>query len=226
MLEGKSNTLTLTFVNALVEDLSLELCGISNVNTLHSFALSVLSKKGTHVRVFPKLSRVIAQDAQVLLQKKIDFDYLFHNREDGSEFVEFYRQRRQYYGYYGFSDIVFAAAKYFEQNKEKIPKFEQVVVDEFQDFNALEVSLIDLLAEKSPILLAGDDDQALYESLKSASPAHIRQRYGDAKYGYIGFALPYCSRCTRVVVDAANDIVSGAKKDGHIEKKYQRPSVL
>ena len=33
-----NNPLTLTFINALVEDLSLELYGISMVKTLHSFA--------------------------------------------------------------------------------------------------------------------------------------------------------------------------------------------
>jgi len=31
ILEGKKDTLTLSFINALVEDLSLELCGISDV---------------------------------------------------------------------------------------------------------------------------------------------------------------------------------------------------
>ena len=38
VLRGKRNTLTLTFVNALVEDLSLELFGLSDVKTLHAFA--------------------------------------------------------------------------------------------------------------------------------------------------------------------------------------------
>ena len=36
---------------------------------------------------------------------------------------------------------------YYEQHPEKVPSYTQVVVDEFQDFNALEVSLIDLLAQ-------------------------------------------------------------------------------
>ena len=34
--------------------------------------------------------------------------------------------------------------------KDKVPKYEQVVVDEFQDFNKLEVALIDLLSDKNP----------------------------------------------------------------------------
>ena len=44
ILDGKSNTLTLTFVNELVDDLSLELFGLSEVRTLHGFALQQLKK--------------------------------------------------------------------------------------------------------------------------------------------------------------------------------------
>jgi superfamily I DNA/RNA helicase len=117
---------------------------------------------------------------------------------------------------------VFAVVKYFEKDKSKIPCFGQVVVDEFQDFNTLEVSLIDLLAEKSPVLLVGDDDQALYESLKSASPNHIRQRYSGEDCGYTAFCLPYCSRCTRVIVEAANDIVTGAMKENHLSGRIPK----
>jgi len=43
ILEGQKNTITLTFINSLVEDLSLELYGMSEVRTLHSFARSILS---------------------------------------------------------------------------------------------------------------------------------------------------------------------------------------
>ncbi|MGA2679687.1 MAG: UvrD-helicase domain-containing protein [Sedimentisphaerales bacterium] len=224
ILEGKKNTLTLTFVNALVEDLSLELCGISDVKTLHGFARSVL-KKATEkdIKIFPKLTGVIKEDAKILLNKEVDFDHIFHNRADAGNQIEFYKKRKDYYGHYGFPDIVFAVVKHFEKDRSKIPTYEQIVVDEFQDFNTLEVSLIDLLAEKSPILLAGDDDQALYESLKSASPKHIRQRHNEVNFGYISFRLPYCSRCTRVIVEATNDIVAGAKKDGYLSSRTNKP---
>ena len=215
VLLGKAQTLTLTFVNALVEDLSLELFGLSDVKTLHGFARGQLERSTREkVRMFPKLSEVIKEDAAILLADPIDFDYLFHNRLDADGGLGFYETRRRYYNYYGFSDVVYAAVLYFEQYQEKIPCFSQVVVDEFQDFNALEVSLIDLLATRSPVLLAGDDDQALYESLKSASPRHIRERHAGEIAGYVRFALPYCLRSTRVIVGAANDIIARAQENG------------
>lgn len=225
MLKGKKNTLTLTFVNALVEDLSLELYGISDVRTLHSYARGVLSAAtGRDIKVFPKLSQVIREDASILLGQDIDFDHIFHNRNDSNPAIAFYRARRVYYEkHYGYADIIFALVKYFEKDKAKIPEYEQVVVDEFQDFNKLEVSLIELLAEKSPVLLAGDDDQALYD-FKSASAEYIRQRHSDGNEEYEPFGLPYCSRCTRVIVGATNDIIRAASANGclhdRINKQY------
>ncbi len=219
VLEGKKKCLTLTFVNALVEDLSLELYGLSDVKTLHGYALGILRNNPT---VFPDLSRVIRQDAKILLGVDIDFDRIFHDRDDSNELINFYRKRRQYYGsYYGYASIVFAAVKYLEQNKGNIPIYELVLVDEFQDFNKLEVSLIDLLAEKSPVLLVGDDDQALY-GFKGASPDHIRHRHSCVCAEYVSFSLPYCSRCTRVIVEAVNDIINEATNAGHLKDRVAK----
>ena len=223
ILINKKNSLTLTFVNALVEDLSLELCGLSDVQTLHGFARSALGKAtSSTVKIYPKLSQVIKEDAKLLLGQDIDFDHIFHNRDDGNEHIEFYKKRKDYYDkYYGYSDIIFAIVKYFEERGEEIPIFEQVVVDEFQDFNTLEVSLIDLLARKSPIVLAGDDDQALY-AFKSATTEHIRQRFDPFDTEYSSFTLPYCSRCTSVIIEAINDIIASAVANGNLKGRVTK----
>ena len=221
ILAGKSKTLTLTFVNALVEDLSLELCGLSDVRTLHGFARSVLKTGEGDVKMFPRLPDVISEDAKILLGEEIKFKPMFNNRDDSNKHMDFYRKRRRYYDHYGFEDIVFAAVWHFNQKKERIPTYEQILVDEFQDFNKLEVSLIDQLASKSPILLAGDDDQALYE-FKDAKKEYIRQRHGDASASYAPFSLPYCRRCTRVIVETANDIINAAIKNNFLKNRIKK----
>lgn len=224
VLVGKKNTLTLTFVNALVEDLSLELFGLSEVRTLHGFARHQLERiKGKTIRVFPKLSAVIRQDTVALLGSDVDFDVLFHNRRDEDDNIEFYRKRRVYYGHYGFSDMVYAAVRFFEIYPDRIPSYSQVVIDEFQDFNALEVSLIEILASRSPVLLAGDDDQALYETLKNASAKYLRRRHDDPISVYQSFTLPYCSRCTRAIVESTNDVISGATRAGYLRDRIDKP---
>jgi hypothetical protein len=101
--------------------------------------------------------------------------------------------------------------------------YDLVLIDEYQDFNALEAGVIDALAERSPILIAGDDDQALYSRLRDASWDHIRLLSKAGEYKV--FKLPFCMRCPMVVVDAVNDVLTKAKKldrlEGRIEKPYK-----
>jgi len=226
VLQGKGKCITLTFVNALVEDLSLELNGLSEVRTLHGFARNLLSRLAKkEITIIPKLPEVIKEDALILSKNEIDFNRLFHERDDKSEHIEFYRQRKIYYGdCYGYSDVIFATVKYLELHPEQVPSYDQIVVDEFQDFNRLEVSFIDLLSEKSPVLLAGDDDQALYD-FKSASTEHIRSRHNDKSLGFESFNLPFCSRCTRVIVEAANDVVRAAISNGFLQGRIKKPYI-
>jgi len=226
ILRDKNRCLTLTFVNSLVEDLSLELNGLSEVRTLHSFARSLLSGLiGKNITIVPSLPDVIREDAKILVNEDVDFNRLFHERDDENAFIEFYGKRKCYYGdCYGYSDVIFDTVQFLETNPDKVPVYDQVVVDEFQDFNRLEVSLIDLLAEKSPVLLVGDDDQALYD-FKSASSEHIRKRHDYEAEGYERFCLPFCSRSTRVIVGAANDIIEAAVKGGFLQGRIAKPYV-
>jgi superfamily I DNA/RNA helicase len=226
VLSGKTKTLTLSFVNSLVDDLSLELYGISEVRTLHSFGRSELSKLlRNDVNIYSKLSTIIREDFKILVGGDTDFDILFHERLDDDANLKFYETRRQYYDYYGFTDVIHATVKAFEADKNKVPTYEQVLIDEFQDFNKLEVSMIDLFAEKSPILLTGDDDQALYEFLKNASADHIRFRHGEKMPDYAAFSLPFCSRCPEVVVEATNDLINNAKQNGFLKERIKKPYI-
>src|ERR1035441_9573224 len=225
LLEGKQRTLTLTFTNALVEDLSLELYGMTEVRTLHSFASELLKRiwKRTEINIFPRLSDLIREDLRAMTGQDVDFEKVFHTRDDSNPQFGFYRRRKKYYDdSYGYSDIVFAAVKFLERNPDRIPKYEQIVVDEFQDFNFLEVSLVELLAGSSPVVLAGNDDQALYD-FKHADPEHLRKRHDNRISEYEAFNLPMCSRCTRVIVGAANDIVKSAMGANLLQSRIAKP---
>jgi superfamily I DNA/RNA helicase len=224
MLEGKNgDALTLTFINALVDDLSLGLYGMSEVKTLHGFSASFL-KKTINARVFPKLCEVIKEDAVILMGEDINFDELFQIGSGKAEYFTFYKARKDFYGkYYGFTDVVYALGQYLAANPHKIPAYKQIVVDEFQDFNPAEVAVIDLLADRSPTLVAGDDDQSLYTDLKKADPQHIRHKHGGTNGEYAAFVLPFCSRSTRVIVEAANDVVRKAKASGLLQGRIEKP---
>lgn len=220
------SSLTLSFINALVNDLSLGLAGLSEVKTLHGLSTSIL-KKQFQIEIFPKLASIIRQDSIILHGKDINFDEIFQrNQRDKKEELDFYLQRKTYYGkYYGFQDVIFSTVEFLKTNRDQLPKYSQILVDEFQDFNIAEVALIDLLAEVNPILIAGDDDQSLYTDLKNADPVHIRDRHHDRRFGYHSLPLKYCSRCTRVIVDSTNDVIIAAQKvgllKGRVKKAYE-----
>jgi hypothetical protein len=113
---NSKKNLTLTFVNSLVEDLSLELGSLSDVFTLHSFARKALEEASRKkVKVFPKLTTIISEDAEIILDRKIDFEEIFNKRECPQADLDFYKARKDYYGryYYGFSDMILAAVMFF-----------------------------------------------------------------------------------------------------------------
>jgi superfamily I DNA/RNA helicase len=80
----------------------------------------------------------------------------------------FYRERTNYYNAVDFDDSVFRT---YDQLRRCVsgPEYTLVLIDEFQDFNKMEAAVIGLLAQRNPIVIAGDDDQALYSQLRSAS---------------------------------------------------------
>src|SRR5713101_8527678 len=91
--------------------------------------------------------------------------------------VAFYLARGNYYDAVDFDDTVYRAYKQLSDQRDLVPTFRLVLIDEYQDFNALEAGFIERLAERSPILIAGDDDQALYAQLRDSSCTYIRSLY-------------------------------------------------
>lgn len=213
---GIHDNLVLSFINELVDDLKVELHGLAEVRTLHSFAISNLPKNNN---IFMGLDSIIEEDYEIINAKKIDYKKIFCNLIDSNEELKFYSKRRKYYNYFGPHCSLYALIKIFENDKNKIPKFSQILIDEFQDFNKLEAKLIDLLSDKSPILIVGDDDQSLY-SFKHANPNEIRLRRNDPSYSF--FQLPFCSRCTAVIIKAFNSVVEKAKENGFLKARLKK----
>ncbi|MFC1528516.1 UvrD-helicase domain-containing protein [Candidatus Latescibacterota bacterium] len=224
------NRIVLTFINNLKDDLEDDLGGLARVFTLHSYCLGLLHRdpalRGSLSPVFrcyPGLASVIAKDWELITQSDAP-QFVGEMRalsEDNQ--IPFYLARGEYYDAVDFDDTVYRAYEGLSCGGVTPESYDLVLIDEYQDFNALEASIIDALADRSPILIAGDDDQALYSQLRDASWDHIRllSKAGD----YEVFKLPFCMRCPKVVVDAVNDILTKAeeldKLEGRIEKPYK-----
>jgi hypothetical protein len=219
--------LALTFIRNLVSDLAHELDGLADVFTLHGFCKHQMHRNAvaglqTDWDYYPQLLELLVQDLQVLGRPDTQKDQLercLHNLDNANGTVTDVLGCGGYYNAVSHTDLVFRVVKHFQDDDARIPRLPLIVVDEYQDFSLLETTFIGLLADKSPILIAGDDDQALY-AFKNASARYIRELAGDEAYEQ--FSLPYCSRCTQVVVDAVNNTITAAKADGHLEDRLAK----
>jgi hypothetical protein len=183
VLEGAGGGLALIFIRALMRELQRDLGDLAQVNTFHGYCKSLAHKVGgtdgltSHFHYFRFLPRLVVEDPRVLGHgglKEADIDHLFHVMDDKSEVLKASLQIGSYYDAVGHTDVVYRVQRHLEANPESVPEHEVIVVDEYQDFNLLDTSLIDTLAGKSPVVLAGDDDQALYH-FRDATPDFIRE---------------------------------------------------
>lgn len=100
-----------------------------------------------------------------------------------------YEQTRQDMGLVTFDDMLLSAWEVLHQYPDLLTEqqksFDCVLVDEFQDVNAVQNELLDLLsAQHRNYMVIGDDDQTIYE-WRGASPRYILdfpQRYRAVKY--------------------------------------------
>lgn len=209
--------LALSFINELVDDLAKDLYKKAEVKTLHSFALSRFPKETN--KFFLNIESIIEEDNKIINSKEIKFKEILCNLIDDTDALDFYSKRRKYYGFFGPNCSVYTLVKHFGNNKDKIPEYSQILIDEFQDFNKLEATLINLLAEKSPILIVGDDDQSLY-AFKHANPDEIRLK--NKLQEYTSFELPFCRRCSEVIINSFHSVVNKAKEKGFLGKRVDK----
>jgi hypothetical protein len=173
-------------------------------------------------RCYPGLRHIIPQDWEWLcLSDPPHFIDLMRNLNCSAEQTAFYMDRTNYYDAVDFDDSVYRINLRLSADISKVPEYALVLIDEFQDFNKMEASIIDLLAGRNSIVIAGDDDQALYSQLRSASCDHIRARYLSGHYEI--FELPFCLRCPEVIVNAVSDIIERARVERRLNGRIPKP---
>lgn len=230
LTDGESDQrIVLTFINSLKDDLENDIGDLAKVHTLHSYCLGLLYRytklRGSlspTFRCHPGLASIIARDWELIKGTKTAPHFVREMRNLAKEnHIPFYLVRGEYYNAVDFDDTVYRAYEGLSSKRATPDAYKLVLVDEYQDFNALEAGVIDYLAEHSPILIAGDDDQALYSQLRDASCDHIRLLNNAGEYEV--FPLPFCMRCPKVIVDAVNDILTKAKEIGRLGDRIKKP---
>ena len=213
---GSQNNLVLTFINRLVNDLSLRLGNYAKVSTLHKFCLDVFYNLFPNWHMVSDLVNIISEDTGV---KKDLFEELFHKVEENDPRFKLYLERALYYKAISFNDLIYRVFKKAIVEPNVFSHYDNILIDEYQDFSALEVEFIKQLESHGNILIVGDDDQAIYKN-KFDLGKSLRILYHSNFYEH--FELPYCSRCPKVIVDSINDIVKEAVKKGYLKERINK----
>lgn len=88
----------------------------------------------------------------------------------------------------------------------ELTQYDRVIVDEYQDLNKAEQTIIDLLAQNGRLMIVGDENQSIY-SFRHANPEGIAD-FSNRHIGTMDLALASCRRCGQRIVDAANSLIS------------------
>jgi superfamily I DNA/RNA helicase len=234
LLEAKGGDakrhLVITFVNNLKDDLEANLGDLARVFTLHGYCQFLLHHderlraglESNFVCYPKKLTSLIKRDWEYLHDSDApEFVKLMRQLELTTEQYEFYLSRSNYYNSVDFDDSVYRIHESMRADRDLVPDFDLVLIDEFQDFNKLEASVVGLLGESIPIVVAGDDDQVLYSTLRQADSGHIRNHHSGGEFEV--FYLPFCMRCPKVIVDAVASIFQKAAQIGALSGRIQKP---
>jgi DNA helicase II / ATP-dependent DNA helicase PcrA len=142
-----------------------------------------------------------------------------NNYDGATEYVyHFYQEKLQFYNALDFDDILFLVVKIFKKFPEVAKKyserFKYIMIDEYQDTNSLQFSLIEALTSTHQnICVVGDDDQAIY-GFRGADISNIlnfEKQYPKTKV----IKLEENYRSTFPILDLANRVIkeSANRKD-------------
>lgn len=210
--------LAMTFIRKLTEDMQESFGGSVEVKTFHAFCKKHLHEIYGKYDIRPHLSPVIRKDAELLGNGLFDFDHKFERLEEGAE-TAFYIRQGDYYDVSGFNDSVYRLLVYVRGTPGYLGNFGHIVVDEYQDFNKLEVEFLNALESKGPILIVGDDDQAVYGN-RNSTARYLREKHSSGNYEI--FSLPFCSRCPKPIVEATNALIAQAKVSGLLQERITK----
>jgi hypothetical protein len=210
-----------------------------DVFTLHKFARSVVEQNhGSGERKFKSHLQIIGEPWKVVVWRDVllmsgqnnherfswkAFETQLHNNDfDGSKEWEALRKLFwivcEFYNASGFADLILIAKDALAENP-KLNQHSFFIIDEYQDFNAAEENFLEqiTLGTKGK-LIVGDDDQVLYETLKSGKAALIRAIYRNTQVA--NAMLPFCGRCNFHIVRAADHFIKQAPDRERIKKIY------
>jgi superfamily I DNA/RNA helicase len=210
-----------------------------DVYTLHKYARSIVEQNGgtrewpltPHFRIIAQSWKDIVWDDVLLLAGQENgnqyswehFEKQLHEAQFSNS-TQWKRLRQTYFalcGFYnaaGFADLILRASDALAENPA-LNQHQFFLIDEYQDFNASEQQFLERITQAAKgTLMVGDDDQVLYEKLKSGRPSLIRAVYNDTNF--VNAMLAFCGRCSFHITRAASHFIRQAADADSIKKIY------
>lgn len=222
---------------------------IPNISTIHSLAFEIvtrnlryfnLRKENLSVLEDDHIKSLLYKDATLILgfggdtgnlayRCKIRGDCKFHPESSECQICKKYRQLMAYCNYIDFDDQVLFACQLLENNSELLYEYQErsqhLLVDEYQDINAAQYRLIELLSRKNRngLFVVGDDAQSIY-GFRGGSPEFILRFDRDFPEAVI-LPLNHSRRCHKNIIKDAEVVLTGYYPDwsGPYELKFHVP---
>ena len=226
------NILVITFTNKAAEEVKKRIrSGLVTVSTFHSFGLSFLKEHAHHFGRSPGFS-IFGDDEKAYIftsslgVKRRDIHgvveqiRLAKNRmhtpseledEELTALYAAYEDRLKKENAFDIDDCVVCPVRLLKDSssirEEVQEKYPWVCIDEYQDINFAQYSLIRLLAPEkdSNIFAIGDPDQAIY-GFRGADNTFIKQFKDDYPCATI-YGLTTSYRCSKTILEASGQVV-------------------
>lgn len=127
-----------------------------------------------------------------------------------NRFAGAWEQHRRIFGYSLLSELPFRLLRALEDHEElNLGTWDVLVVDEYQDLNQCDLSVLKQITLRGRTLIgAGDDDQSIY-SFRRAHPIGVRRFVEDDYPGAADYALSISQRCATSVLQWARHVIEG-----------------
>lgn len=202
-------------------------CGISGRNLLSGgpklrLLEALLDRLGLAGSQPRQQAETLEQELSCLKSRSVQWEEFSPesvNKEDFPAVYREYKRMLEERGLLDFDDLLVKSLALFKQNPRTEERwqrrFSHILVDEFQDIDAVQYELLRRLAlPENELFLVGDDDQSIY-GFRGAKPEIMLGAPGDYP-GMKVIRLEKNYRCMPKIVEASRRLI------GHNRKRYEK----
>ncbi len=195
----------------------------------NSERFSILEDLSAH---YNQLMEADVEDPETLLNEishyksnneQFDFRFNFSQQEKEYFLIVYkeYKERLDAINKIDYDDIILDFYDFLLTDENALSylnlKYKAILVDEFQDINSLQYSIVKLLSKNKNIFVVGDDDQSIY-GFRGSKPEIMNTFLKDFEGAEV-ISLEYNYRSVKDIIDASYEVISQNGSRLHTDKQ-------